>query len=101
TKNLLFNYKVPVPPFQVSDMLANVGTMVNKGQELQIDVDIIRGKDFNWSAMGQITFIDTEIKSLSGSFSGFELSTEEVPAGNAKGRGMNDQITFLKPGYAP
>lgn len=102
TKNLLFTYRVPVPPFYVNDILANVGSMVNKGVELSLSGDIIDTGDFTWSVDGQITVIDTKITNLSGTYSGFDLSTDNVEGGVAEGRGLsNFPITYLKKGYAP
>lgn len=102
TKNLLFNYTVPVPPFFYNSILANVGTLTNKGVEIQLSGDIVRGQDFNWTAGGQITFNKTRITSLSGSYNNNPIATDQVPVGIAIGRGYAENyITYLKVGYAP
>lgn len=102
TKNLLFNYQVPIPPFFYNTILANVGELTNKGVEIQLNGDIVRGKKFNWNVGGQITFNKTKITSLSGTYAGTEIKTDDVRLGQATGRGYaNNYITFLKVGQAP
>ena len=50
TKDLLYTYEVPQPPYLVGTMLANVGEMSNKGVELTLNADIIKGDKFTWDA---------------------------------------------------
>jgi len=102
TTNLLFDYTVPTPPFLYNTILANVGTLSNKGEEFSISADIISNKKFTWSVDGQLTFIRTKIEELSGTYDGYNVSTDDVEAGSAFGRGLDDYpITYLKVGYAP
>ena len=42
TEDLLYKYPVPVPPYMYSEMMANVGSMSNKGIELTLTGDVIR-----------------------------------------------------------
>lgn len=49
-KDLLGDYPIPVPPNIQSSIYANVGTMKNSGLELQLDAQIIRHKDFTYTA---------------------------------------------------
>ncbi len=102
TKNLLFNYSVPVPPYFVSTILANVGDLTNKGIELQLNGSIIQSKNFTWSASGQITFVKTKVTSLSGTYNGTPIASNQVPVGYALGRGYEgNAITFLTVGQTP
>ncbi|HEY4290989.1 MAG TPA: TonB-dependent receptor [Puia sp.] len=102
TKNLLFTYTVPVPPFFYNTILANVGDLTNKGLELQLNGDIIRARNFSWSVGGQITFVRTKITSLSGSYDSTHLTTNNIPVGYAEGRGYDgNAITYLSVGRAP
>jgi len=48
TKDLLYNYTVPSPPYQMSSMVANVGEMSNKGFEIMINAIPVQTKDFQW-----------------------------------------------------
>lgn len=50
THDLLYTYEVPQPPYLVGTMLANVGEMSNKGVELTLNADIVRGDKFTWNA---------------------------------------------------
>jgi TonB-linked SusC/RagA family outer membrane protein len=102
TKNLLFNYSVSIPPYFTNTILANVGDLSNKGVEIQINGDIVKGNDFSWSTSGQITFVKTTVTSLSGQFNGTKISTDQVPVGYAQGRGFQgNALTYLKVGQSP
>src|SRR5690606_28900313 len=41
TDNLLFEYVVPRPPYQHDRMIANIGSMLNKGLEVALAYDLI------------------------------------------------------------
>ena len=106
TKNLLFDYPVPTPPFVSPTMLANGGSLTNKGLELSLSGKIISGHKLNWTANGQITFLSTRVSDLSSQFNlngqTYKLAPSQVPAGYAQGRGLSSSpIEFLKPGYSP
>ena len=49
TKDMLYNYSVPVPPYLFNSILANVGTMRNSGVEAQLSYDVIRGSRVRWT----------------------------------------------------
>ncbi|RYY57224.1 MAG: TonB-dependent receptor [Chitinophagaceae bacterium] len=102
TKNLLASYTVPVPPYFYPTILANVGELTNKGVEVQLAADIVRGRDFTWNVGGQITRNRTKIENLSGDINGTPVTLNEVVQGQATGRGYAaNYITYLKVGYAP
>ncbi|HTK20463.1 MAG TPA: SusC/RagA family TonB-linked outer membrane protein [Mucilaginibacter sp.] len=106
TKNLLYQYTVPTPPFVSPTILANVGSLVNKGFELSLSGQIITGPKFRWTSNGQISFIKTTVTNLSGTYSyagqNIPLQASQIPVGYAAGRGLSSNpITFLKPGYSP
>lgn len=48
-QDLLGNYKVPVPPYLFDEMFVNVGTMKNTGLEIELRVDAVKTKDFNYN----------------------------------------------------
>ena len=49
TRDMLYNYSVPVPPYLFSNILANVGTMRNSGIEAQLSYDVLHGKSLRWT----------------------------------------------------
>ena len=49
-KDLLGDYEVPVPPYLFDKMFVNVGTMKNTGIEIELSADIIKTKDFTYTA---------------------------------------------------
>ncbi|AYN02867.1 MULTISPECIES: SusC/RagA family TonB-linked outer membrane protein [unclassified Flavobacterium] len=44
--------------------LMNAGAVLNQGIEVELNVDIFRGKDFNWSISGNYSHNDNEVKKL-------------------------------------
>lgn len=102
TDNLIYNYTVPTPPFAVGNIWANVGSLTNRGLEIQLNGDIVRRKDITWNLGGQISFNKTRVVSLAGSYNGFNVNTNQIIAGSAVGRGLsNAYLTYLVVGYSP
>jgi hypothetical protein len=50
TKDLLYNYGVPVPPNVYSTMLKNIGTISNRGIEVLLTLVPLKTKEFQWQA---------------------------------------------------
>ena len=50
TKDLLYTYTVPVPPYLYNELFTNVGTVDNKGFEFTINAIPVQRKDFSWSS---------------------------------------------------
>ncbi|MDH6312104.1 TonB-linked SusC/RagA family outer membrane protein [Parabacteroides sp. PFB2-10] len=48
TKDLLYNYSVPSPPYQTGSLRANVGEMTNSGFEIMINAVPVQTKEFRW-----------------------------------------------------
>lgn len=102
TVNLLYYYTVPTPPYFINTILANVGSLSNKGLEFALRARLVDGPKFTWNLGGQITFIKTKVESLAGTYQGHPIQTDQIPGSSAVGRGLsNYPITYLKPGYAP
>ncbi|MFI5193968.1 MAG: SusC/RagA family TonB-linked outer membrane protein [Chitinophagales bacterium] len=102
TKNMLYNYGVQTPPNFIGSVLANVGSMTNKGVELGINVAIIRQKDIDWTVGGQITTVHTRVTSLSGTWEGNPVATDHINTGAAGGQGLSfNPLTYLQVGYTP
>jgi TonB-linked SusC/RagA family outer membrane protein len=65
TKDMLYSYDVPSPPFLDDDMLANVGHMRNNGIEAELTYDVIRSADLRWQASANWSTNSNELVSLS------------------------------------
>jgi iron complex outermembrane receptor protein len=113
TENLLFDYTLPSPPFIIlppaggrpesATVLANVGTLSNKGVELSLNYRVIDQKDFSWTLGGQIGSVRTRVESLAGSFAGFTIKDTVAVAGFSADANGNHTLatTYLKAGYTP
>ncbi len=65
TKDMLYDYDVPVPPFLYGNMLANVGHMRNEGIEASLTYDVYRTADFRWRTSTNFSTNRNELVSLS------------------------------------
>jgi TonB-linked SusC/RagA family outer membrane protein len=103
TKNLLFSATVPQPPNLVGNTFSNVGSLTNKGLEIQLTGVILSGSGLNWTMSGNINFTKTKITNLSGTLAdGTAVNTSFLNVGLAQGQGLSSNpITRFVPGYAP
>ncbi|WP_321333675.1 TonB-dependent receptor [uncultured Bacteroides sp.] len=98
TKDLLYTYTVPVPPFTYTSLLANMGEMTNNGLEIAVRGDIVKSKDFTFNAGVNLSFQKNKLVSLHGTYKGQELTTSEhiaVANINAAGLTQNTGVTYL------
>ena len=65
TRDMLYNYSVPVPPYVVNTIRANVGTMENKGVEVELGYDVVRRPGFNWTTSANWSRNKNKLVSLS------------------------------------
>ena len=91
TKDLLYNYSVPVPPYLYSTMLANVGSMSNKGFEVLLSGDIIRKNSIRWTSSLNFAHNKNLIKSLSND----DFATSAIKTGSAWVRGGSSNSTHI------
>jgi TonB-dependent starch-binding outer membrane protein SusC len=91
TSDLLYNYSVPVPPYMFSTMMANVGTMQNKGVEIMLSGDILRSKNIRWTITANGSFNKNTILKLSSE----EFTTTAVKVGSAFVRGGVNTTTHI------
>ena len=78
TDNLLFEYVVPRPPYQHDRMIANIGSMLNKGLELAIGYDLIKTGNTTLTLGGNVAFLRNEVLTLGGSLNGIPMNTNYV-----------------------
>jgi TonB-linked SusC/RagA family outer membrane protein len=101
TKDMLYTYTVPMPPFVYSTMLANLGEMTNNGVELAVNGDIVRNKDLTVSLGVNLSFQENKLTSLSGTYMGSEFTTSkyiQVGYVNASGLTQYAGATYLTEG---
>ncbi len=65
TTDLIYNVPVPVPPNQFPNSLLNLGELNNRGVEVTLDGDLVRGDGFNYSAGFNFALNRTQLVSLS------------------------------------
>lgn len=65
TKDLLWDYTVPAPPYLYSTMVANAGTIRNKGLEAMVTVIPVQTKDWTWSSSVNYSTNTNKLLSLS------------------------------------
>ncbi|PCH71090.1 MAG: SusC/RagA family TonB-linked outer membrane protein [Bacteroidales bacterium] len=81
TKNLLFNYTVPQPPYPYNSIVANVGSLKNKGVELSLEYRMINTKDMSLTVGGNVSLTSNKVIELSGSVDGIDVNTDYVSWG--------------------
>lgn len=97
TKDLLWTYAVPQPPYLVGTMLANVGTLANKGVELSLGSNILKTQDFSWDVNVTTSYNKQEMKKLSNEV----FQDKGIKTGSLHGlRGLSEVYTqMVKEGY--
>lgn len=97
TKDLLFTYNVPSPPYLYPSILANVGRISNKGIELALGGDIIQRKDFSWNVSFNISRNFNNILSIAND----QFKSDAIYAGRVGARGLTAvDIVKVVPGYS-
>jgi TonB-dependent starch-binding outer membrane protein SusC len=98
TKDLLYTYQVPQPPYLVGTMLANVGELSNKGIELTLNASIIDNDKFTWNT----NFVFAKNKQKIEKLSNQVYETDRIYSGSLHGlSGMSNQFSqIIDEGYA-
>jgi TonB-linked SusC/RagA family outer membrane protein len=65
TDDLIYTYQVPVPPYLVSDIYANVGSISNSGIEILLSAIPVQKKNFVWNVSANISFNHNNLDKLS------------------------------------
>jgi TonB-linked SusC/RagA family outer membrane protein len=98
TKDLLYNYDVPVPPFVHPQLLANLGEMENSGIELSLGISPLRTEDMELTISGNMAYQKNKLLSLSGTYMGQELNAAEymqlARINGAGFQGGNTHVTY-------
>ena len=98
TKDLLYDYAVPVPPFVYDKLLANLGEMENSGVELSLGYTPVKTKDMELNISGNVAYQKNKLLSLSGTYMGQELSAAQyMQIAGINGAGFiggNTKVTY-------
>jgi len=81
TKNLLYNYTVPQPPYPFGSIVANVGSLINEGIELALNYDLIKTNDWTISLGGNVSLLRNEVLELSGNIDNVPVNTDYISMG--------------------
>lgn len=94
TKNLLYDYPVPTPPYQYGTMIANVGEVSNKGFEITLETTPVRTKNFQWDMSVNVARNKNMLETLSND----EFQRDIVYTGARTITGLEETSQVLKPG---
>ncbi len=65
SKDLLYNYTAPQPPFIYNNILVNVGTTKNTGVEVSLDYDVLSNSPVKWTTGVNWSMGSTKLSKLS------------------------------------
>jgi len=82
---LLYSYNVPTPPNLYPTIVANGGTMQNRGLEVLVSGIPVQTNDFEWTTTGTYSTNKNKLKSLDGAF---KTQFDYFDTGNVNFEGM-------------
>ena len=94
TRDLLWDYEVPTPPYQFPTLLANAGQMDSYGVELAISGIPVKTKNWTWVTTPTISFNRNLITRLSDPEKGFNY-TQTTSGGVGENGIMNTNVQLL------
>lgn len=65
SRDLLYNYTAPQPPYIHSNILVNVGTTINRGFEVSLEGDILKDTPLKWTSNINYSYGTTKLDKLS------------------------------------
>ena len=81
--DLIFEAQAPTPPYTKDKIYKNIGSLENKGWEMEIGGDIVKNKEFSYSSVMRISHNKTKITSLAGD--GTYIDNTSFPAPGSPG----------------
>ena len=98
TRDMLYLYDVPVPPYTFDKMLANLGSMSNQGFELGIGYSPIHKRDYDLNINLNLSYQKNKLISLSGNYNGTYFTAPDMaPIASLNGAGFhggNNKIVY-------
>jgi len=97
TKDLLYTYEVPQPPYLVGTILANVGELTNKGLEVSLNANLLQNDKVSWNTNLNFATNTQKIERLSNQV----YETDIIYSGSLHGlSGMSNQFSqIIREGY--
>ena len=104
TNHLLFDYPVATGgQYFVNYILANVGSLSNKGFDLALNGTIVKSRDFSWTAGANVNLNRNKITDLQGTLPGGDVVNQPwLQVGSTSGLGISGSIAnigYLAVGY--
>jgi len=93
TKDLLWDYEVPTPPYQYATLLANAGQMRSYGFEIAISGVPVKTKDWTWTSTPTIAINRNYITKLSDPSKGFNYT--QTTSGGVGENGIQNTNTQI------
>lgn len=85
TSDLIWNYPVSTTQYIATTLLANVGKVSNKGVEIVLNADVIRGKNFTWRTTINASHNTNKISSLAND----QFTLKDIPTAILGGKGQS------------
>lgn len=101
SKDLIFSYGIPQPPFLTNQVIANAASATNKGVEVALGGIIVAKANFKWSTSLNIATVRNKITELLGTFKGVPLTLTNRSYGFAAAPSVagDGPVTKLEVGY--
>lgn len=98
TRDMLYEYDVPTPPYPYDKLLANIGKMSNAGFELGLGATPIQRRDMELNINVNLAWQRNKLLSLSGDYNGTHMTASQYTAiGSLNGAGFhggNNKIVY-------
>ncbi|WP_280765270.1 SusC/RagA family TonB-linked outer membrane protein [Parabacteroides sp. PFB2-10] len=96
THDMLYLYDVSVPPFAYNKLLANLGSMENKGLEVALGITPWQTADTELQVNATFSRQKNKLLSLSGTYRGEKMSApEQMPITNLDGAGFHGGYNYI------
>lgn len=93
TKDLLWDYEVPTPPYQYPTLLANAGQMRSTGVEIAISGVPVKTKNWQWTSTWTMAYNHCKILKLSDPSKGFNYT--QTTSGGVGENGIQNTNTQI------
>ena len=98
TNDMLYRYQVSVPPFTYNTLLANLGSMENRGLEVSLGIVPLKNDDMELNVNANVTFQKNKLLSLDGVYKGEQMRAPGyISVAELNGAGMHggyNQIVY-------